>query len=89
MIIIIILKCFLLVSVPADLLSPPVPQMALKLNTVHRWCVTGTPISRGLEDLYGLFTFLRSVAVGCASVVWPFHVFGSFAGPWSPTVCTR
>ena len=25
--------------------------MALKLQTKHRWCVTGTPLSRGLEDL--------------------------------------
>ncbi|KXZ52879.1 hypothetical protein GPECTOR_8g26 [Gonium pectorale] len=33
-------------------------EMALKLDTVHRWCVTGTPISRGLEDLFGLMAFL-------------------------------
>ena len=33
--------------------------MALKLNTIHRWCVTGTPISRGLEDIQGLLRFLR------------------------------
>lgn len=25
-----------------------------------RWCITGTPLSRGLEDLYGLFYFLRA-----------------------------
>ncbi|GFR42969.1 hypothetical protein Agub_g3967, partial [Astrephomene gubernaculifera] len=35
-------------------------EMALKLHTVHRWCVSGTPISRGLEDLYGLLAFLRA-----------------------------
>ncbi|KAG2482055.1 hypothetical protein HYH03_018991 [Edaphochlamys debaryana] len=33
-------------------------EMALKLDTVHRWCVTGTPISRGLEDVFGLMAFL-------------------------------
>ncbi|GIL56939.1 hypothetical protein Vafri_12224 [Volvox africanus] len=33
-------------------------EMALKLDAVHRWCVTGTPISRGLEDVYGLLAFL-------------------------------
>lgn len=35
-------------------------RMALKLETSHRWCVSGTPIGRGkLEDLYGLLLFLR------------------------------
>jgi E3 ubiquitin-protein ligase SHPRH len=35
-------------------------QMALKLETDHRWAVSGTPIGRGkLEDLYGLLLFLR------------------------------
>ena len=35
-------------------------RMALKLETEHRWCVSGTPIGRGkLEDLYGLLLFLR------------------------------
>ena len=27
--------------------------------SVHRWAVTGTPLSRGLEDLFGLFAFLK------------------------------
>jgi E3 ubiquitin-protein ligase SHPRH len=35
-------------------------EMALKLDTVHRWCVTGTPLSRGLEDLFGLLAFLQA-----------------------------
>jgi E3 ubiquitin-protein ligase SHPRH len=35
-------------------------KMACKLSTVHRWCVSGTPVGRGkLEDLYGLLLFLR------------------------------
>ena len=34
-------------------------EMALKLRTRHRWAVTGTPLSRGLEDLFGLLAFLR------------------------------
>eukprot|EP00117_Sycon_ciliatum_P021785 scpid15132/ scgid3936/ E3 ubiquitin-protein ligase SHPRH; SNF2, histone-linker, PHD and RING finger domain-containing helicase len=42
-------------------------QMANKLAAVHRWCVTGTPINRGLDDLYGLLYFLNA---------WPYCVQG-------------
>ena len=34
--------------------------MALRLKTKYRWCVSGTPINRGLEDLYGLMLFLQA-----------------------------
>ena len=27
---------------------------------VRRWCITGTPLNRGLDDLYGLFYFLHA-----------------------------
>lgn len=33
-------------------------RLARQLQSVHRWCVTGTPINRGLEDLQGLLLFL-------------------------------
>ena len=34
-------------------------KMALKLHSIHRWCVSGTPIGRGkLEDIFGLLVFL-------------------------------
>ena len=33
-------------------------EMVRRLPTVHRWAVTGTPISRGLGDIFGLLTFL-------------------------------
>ena len=35
-------------------------EMAGKLAARHRWCITGTPFSRGLEDLYGLLFFLKA-----------------------------
>ena len=33
--------------------------MASRLPAVNRWCITGTPLKRGLDDIYGLLKFLR------------------------------
>jgi len=33
-------------------------EMVRRLPAMHRWAVTGTPISRGLGDIFGLLTFL-------------------------------
>lgn len=36
-------------------------RMALKLNSHHRWAVSGTPVGRGkIDDLHGLLLFLRT-----------------------------
>ncbi|XP_004673973.1 PREDICTED: E3 ubiquitin-protein ligase SHPRH [Condylura cristata] len=33
-------------------------EMAQRLSGVNRWCISGTPVQRGLEDLFGLVVFL-------------------------------
>ena len=56
-----------------DALRCPTPQVVHHGNAIKgksivmhsavprpRWCITGTPLSRGLEDLYGLFFFLHA-----------------------------
>ncbi|KAJ3682918.1 hypothetical protein LUZ60_013145 [Juncus effusus] len=36
-----------------------ITEMAMRLNARNKWCVTGTPIQRKLDDLFGLLRFLR------------------------------
>ncbi|KAM7270916.1 hypothetical protein ACFE04_030130 [Oxalis oulophora] len=35
-------------------------EMAMRLHAKYRWCITGTPIQRKLDDLYGLVRFLKA-----------------------------
>ena len=56
--------------------------MALRLFTVNRWAVTGTPIGRyGVADLYGLCLFVQQFPLARASV---FHQFANEAVQFGP-----
>ena len=39
-------------------------EIACNITTVHRWCVSGTPCSRGLDDLAGLMMFMKVDPIG-------------------------
>lgn len=45
-------------------------EMVRRLPAVHRWAVTGTPISRGLNDIYGLLMFLMVSPFAYSSHWW-------------------
>ncbi|TPP63587.1 E3 ubiquitin-protein ligase SHPRH [Fasciola gigantica] len=44
-------------------------RMLFQIDAVHRWCVTGTPAERSIDDLYGLFAYLRFEPF-CSSHYW-------------------
>ncbi|XP_059483639.1 E3 ubiquitin-protein ligase SHPRH [Neocloeon triangulifer] len=52
-------------------------EMALRLNAVNRWCITGTPVQQSLQDLYGLVMFL-GVDPFCFDMWWNVLVQGPF-----------
>ena len=44
--------------------------LALRLSAVNKWCVTGTPVGKSLNDLYGLLLFLQVKILCYAKNIW-------------------
>lgn len=61
--------------------SSKAAQMANHLRIVNRWCVTGTPISKGLSDIYGLLLFLQVRSNGLPPACSKVQCEGSVACP--------
>ncbi|XP_062519341.1 E3 ubiquitin-protein ligase SHPRH-like isoform X2 [Corticium candelabrum] len=52
-------------------------EMTSRLVSIHSWCVTGTPIQKTLQDLYGLLLFLGVSPYSCNEwwrklLLWPY-----------------
>lgn len=58
------------VECPNDMVSC----MARQINAVHRWAVTGTPISKSISDLFGLADYLNMTPYDNLNV-WNYHLF--------------
>ncbi len=51
-------------------------EMALRIKAVHRWCVTGTPLQKGLEGLFPVL-FLIEVAL-CRFKIKCYYIYSIF-----------
>lgn len=53
-------------------------QLVAQLPTTHRWAITGTPIDKSIDDLFGLFCFLNFAPYNkCSSLRWAHERFTS------------
>lgn len=48
-------------------------QLVAQLPTIHRWAITGTPIDKSINDLFGLFCFLNLVPYNYAPTFRSVH----------------
>ncbi|ESO03203.1 hypothetical protein HELRODRAFT_174102 [Helobdella robusta] len=53
--------------------------MACRLVSQIRWCITGTPIQRSFDDLYGLLSFLRACPYDDRTL-WSKFMQGAYEG---------
>ncbi|CAH8452371.1 unnamed protein product [Dicrocoelium dendriticum] len=59
-------------------------RMMSHIESVHRWCVTGTPAERSINDLFGLFAFLRFEPFSVQSY-WHSQLYQPFLAATAPS----
>ena len=64
-------------------------EMVRKLDSLHRWCVTGTPIQTSVMDLYGLLQFLNGAEYTISRLVFQRTMYSPYLrGNMQPLVDT-
>jgi hypothetical protein len=59
--------------------------LARSLRTRHRWCISGTPLHHGLDDILGLLTFMEIPPFSAVTKTWTMGLLPLYRSrhPWA------